>query len=168
MSEVARMRAELNRISAELASVQDQMAPFLMRRKAVRDKISRYCFDLNQLDQKVKSWRPMGPSNIALLDEVNIWAAEGLRPLKPRHDSLKEAKRLAEINLKRAKEEQGKNGEKTGKSASKHFPRSSAGPLSRKGTGNPSPRFPSPNGGKTGGTPLSTHNGPAGKQGDLF
>lgn len=110
---IANARNELTAIKAELAYVQDEMMPYRMRRKAAKDALIAECVRQNTSTQIVTWWRAPTPSEIAELDEVNAWAAAALRDLEPRERALKEAARMAEIDLERAKREPRKNRGKT-------------------------------------------------------
>lgn len=111
--EIAGARNELKAIKAELAYVQEEMMPYRMRRRAAKDALIAECVIQNTSTQIVTWWRAPTTSEIAALDEVNAWCAAALRDLEPRERALKEAARMAEIDLERAKRGPRKNRGKT-------------------------------------------------------
>lgn len=159
---------ELRQIKAELAAVQDAMAPYRMRRRAVRDRIAAACVQTNEADQIVTSWRPPSVAEVAELDEVNAWAADGLNPLIVRERCLKEAVRVAEINLKQTKSVTRK---KRGTDAENDHPKASASiRVALQGSADadafPHTAFANADGMRK--TPHYPPVGDAGRQGDLF
>lgn len=120
---VENTRMALRAVKAELIHVQDAMMPYRMRRRAAKDALAKLCVETDVVNQVVRSWRPPSASEIAALDEVNAWAAAGLRDLEPRERALKEAVRMAEIGHERAKRETRK---KRGKNAETDLSKSSA------------------------------------------
>jgi len=141
MSDVMTLMDELQRLRAQLASVQDKLAGARLARRNVRDAIARDCLRMNFTDKKLTDWRPMTPEEVRRLDAVHEATAPVLSEYLPQETVLKDAVRHAEIDLERAKKERRKPGVEPGKTGD-----NAVSPVhgSPKGNGDRgrSPRFP--------------------------
>lgn len=121
--------ADLKKLQAELAFVSEQLAGARYARRAVRDRVAAACVRTDEIQQVVLHWRPPTPGEVAEIDEVCARHAPTLREYEPRERALKEAVRIASIEVEKARSaatsERGKNADKT----RKDFPRSTPEPL---------------------------------------
>lgn len=174
MSSVSECTLELQKISADLAKVQDDLAMPRLARRGVRDRISEACVKRDRVENVVKSWRPPSPDEVREIDEVHQRTAPIIAELMPIEASLKAAKRAAEIDLQNAKKLAKKNraqpGENRGKTGEIEGLKSS--PVNRRtlkglGTGEAGPPVPPAKPGKTGESPVF-FDGSGCRQGELF
>jgi hypothetical protein len=100
--EVKKAKAELQKLTAELAAVTDKLAGPRMRWRNARDRVAAKCFNLDLQNQLLRNWRPMGIENTRYIDrERSIYLSEA-RDLEPQERILKAAVREAEIELRQA------------------------------------------------------------------
>lgn len=101
--EIRTLQRELTALQAELASVSDELAPFRMTRKTVRESISSELYDLDHGRRIVKAWRCMTADELERWDRANDpFSRPHVRDLEMREKALKNGVRMAGIDLDRA------------------------------------------------------------------
>jgi len=89
----------LDEVRTDLASVQDQLAGPRIARRAVRDRFAQACAEPDHANQIIRNWRPPTPDEVEEVDAVHRATAPIIAELTPVERSLKEARRVANVQV---------------------------------------------------------------------
>lgn len=105
--------ANLHYYKSLLLACSDAIAPYRMAWRRAYDNLADTCVQKDHVGQKIRTWRAPTQAEIATLDSVRAHMMDNTRDLVIEEKVLKEAVRVAELELRHAQKQSANEAKKT-------------------------------------------------------